>query len=125
MKKHTVVNLTKHDVRIWPNGNAVKEIIVKPFGKIARISYSTKVDELQSDIVPVKTIRHFSPVGLPDPEEGKRFIVSAQVMNFLPKRLDLLIPSSLIRDNLGRIVACEALIGYSVKDVYNFWKGLK
>lgn len=48
--------------------------------------------------------------GLPDEEEGIKYIVSARVRDFLPERTDLLSPSGYIRDEAGNVVGCTGFI---------------
>ena len=59
--------------------------------------------------VPLITQTFGEVVGLPAPEEGKFYIVSALVRAACPDRYDLGSPAELVRDDAGRIIGCRAL----------------
>jgi len=48
--------------------------------------------------------------GLPGPEDGTLYIVSALVRLALPERKDLVSPGECVRDSQGRVVSCYSLV---------------
>jgi hypothetical protein len=102
-----LVNLTPHDVVLSPEGGASQSI---PSSGVARV----KVVQagLRGTQFPVEVVReHFSSQtdGLPAPQEGVAYIVSAMVQDANPTRDDLYVPTNLVRDEQGRIVGARAL----------------
>lgn len=98
------VNLTPHAVNIV-NGPSFP-----PSGQVARCSMIT---HHRGEIggIPVAQ-RQMGPVeGLPDPEEGVFYIVSAMVREAAEDdgRRDCLSPGVLLRDDDGNIVGCHDL----------------
>ena len=108
-----LVNLTPHAVTITTAGGRTLEIPAS--GTVARVA-TQEVDEEAMEILvgrmnPVLLITQTfgEVVGLPAPEDGKFFIVSALVRAACPGRYDLGSPARLVRDEQGRIVGCGAL----------------
>lgn len=48
--------------------------------------------------------------GLPEPQPGVMYIVSAIVRQRLPERTDLATPVRLVRDGQGGVIGCRALV---------------
>ena len=69
------------DGHVFDNGQIIVKLISQSFGKVE---------------------------GLPDEEDGVRFIVSRLVKAALPERGDLIVPADLIRDASGKITGCRA-----------------
>lgn len=59
-------------------------------------------------LVPVNSTTYGTPEGLPEPVEGRYYIVSALTAQAAADRKDLLIVDSTVRDGEGRIVGCTA-----------------
>ena len=108
-----LVNLTPHSVTITTAGG--RSLEVPASGQVARVA-TREVEDESFEIwagpnTPVLLItQEFGEVvGLPAPEEGKFFIVSALVRAACPGRYDLGSPADLVRDEAGRIIGCRAL----------------
>jgi hypothetical protein len=61
----------------------------------------------QIEGIPLVTKTPGEVVGLPEPEEGKFYVVSALVQGALRQRRDLLVPDDLVRDGEGRVIGCR------------------
>jgi hypothetical protein len=59
--------------------------------------------------VPVTTVEMGETVALPPPRPGVLYVVSFPVAYAHPERDDLLVPDDLVRDEHGRVVACQRL----------------
>ena len=103
-------NFTPHDIVIVRQAG---NLILKSEG-IARISQETQVAD-SMDGIPLSVSRFGEAVGLPEPEEGTMLIVSQMVFSALPKRMDLLVPTDMVRDDTGRILGCRSL-GMKIPD---------
>lgn len=95
-----LINLTAHTITEVTTG-----VSIPSSGRVARVKASTKkVDEFLGYPIFEST---FGPVeGLPEPEEGVMYIVSALCMNACPERYDLLSPGNLLRDEKGNPCGC-------------------
>jgi hypothetical protein len=71
-------NLTYHEIAFMTQKGEL--ISIPPSGQIARVEYTPEVIDMVGD-VPVIKISYKEPVGLPEPEEGVYYIVSATVKN--------------------------------------------
>ena len=106
--------MTPHEVTVAVNGGG-RTLTIPASGTVARVA-TQEVDEEAMEIwvgrgCPITLIvQEFGDVvNLPEPEEGKFFIVSALVRAACPGRYDLGSPARLVRDEQGRIVGCGAL----------------
>lgn len=78
-----------------------------PSEGVARVA--TKVlSEASPDWVTLQEIGFGEVTGLPEPEEGTRYIVSSMVFEACPERHDLIVPIDFVRDSEGRIEGCRA-----------------
>ena len=107
-----IVNLTPHPITA-----AGREI--PPSGQVARVSVSHEEVGALDGLPIYRAI--FGPVeGLPSPEPGTAFIVSALVANAAPGRTDLYSPATghpaCERDGQGRIVGVPGLVGAPPSD---------
>jgi hypothetical protein len=102
-----LVNLTPHSVTIHaPNGAVVT---LPPSEGIARVATeATQVGTV--DGFPVYREEYGEVTGLPEPQEGTHYIVSALVRAASPDRGDLLSPGRLVRDDQGRVIGCEGFV---------------
>ena len=101
------INLTPHDLNLI--NEAGEPVLVKASGVLARCKVTTeKVGTVNGIKV---NVSHFGDIeGLPAPEEGKIFIVSAMILTALNgTRPDVLGVSEYIRDGEGKIVGAKAL----------------
>lgn len=119
------VNLTPHTIRIRSNFLTEHQIEVEPSGTIARISTSQsefqRLINFGNDESPENWIQVYGaptygdPEGLPDPEEGTAYLVSALFIGRVGTRTDVYCPGTgpndnCIRDDKGQIIAVTRLI---------------
>lgn len=102
-----LVNLTPHTVNILDSED--NEILAIDPSGLARVSVETTVEGYLNGIIPIVHNVYGEVEGLPDPEEGKIYIVSLPVAKSLPARRDLYVPSDLVRTDKGVIVGCRSL----------------
>lgn len=104
-----VVNLTPHTVVVRPHDGGCAQI--PPSGGVARVtSVRRHVRELQLGdvVVPIAQEQLGDVVELPSPQVDTALIVSRAVAAAAPHRTDLLVPTELVRDDAGAVVACRA-----------------
>jgi hypothetical protein len=102
-----IVNLTPHPVILCDGFGTV--IAAFPSYGLAWVEQSDRELfhlEVNGQKVPVVHTEYGEITGLPDPEDGTRYIVSALVAQ-AARRTDLLVPSDLIRDSEGRVIGCR------------------
>lgn len=101
-----VVNLTPHSINIVDaEGVLIREL---PSEGLARVSsVSTPVGVV--DEIPVIKQEFGEIEGLPAPEEGVYYVVSAMIGTAAKNRQDLLGPADFVRDQEGRILGCKSL----------------
>ena len=96
-----IINLTPHAIN-FPT------MCIAPSGQIARVSCESLVVGYAAGI-PLKKSTYGEVTGLPEPQDGVTYVVSAMVRNSCPNRKDLGSPSELIRDEENRVIGCNAL----------------
>lgn len=104
-----VVNLTPHVVAVRPEAGGGGD--VAPSGAVARVStVRRRIGEVRlgAVVVPVVHEQGGDVIHLPPPEAGTVLIVSRAVASAVPHRRDLLVPTELVRDEAGAVVACRA-----------------
>lgn len=103
-----LVNLTPHPVVLIADDGMA---IIQPSGVIARCAVqrehvgAIKVDGI---VVPIHRTFYGAVEGLPAPEPGTLYIVSALVAQ-ASDRDDVVVPDDVVRDEQGRIVGAKAL----------------
>lgn len=110
--KVVIINKTPHKVTlVTESGN----IDFPPDAEPARVSVTDhEVDSLQLGEVSGSIVKasYGDVTGLPEPNDSPDikifYLVSRLVQAALPKRSDLLVPTKLVRDELGNIVGCKA-----------------
>jgi hypothetical protein len=100
------INLTSHEVNLITLG-----IIIPHANKPVKVSQNhVEVDNCGG--VPIYKIEFTDIAGLPEPEEGTYYIVSAPVLNYvgekLPHRKDFVSPFKVIKDNFGKTIGCQS-----------------
>jgi len=101
-----LINLTPHMVTIKTEHG---EVHVLPSGQSARCAEERQLVASLSG-VPVSRARYGEVQGLPEPQPGVAYIVSALVLGAVgDQRADVFAPGPGIRDTEGRIVACDGL----------------
>lgn len=102
-----LVNLTPHTVNILSSDESV--VNVPPSGAVARVAtLSKKVGSLEGIDLFAQEVGEVQ--GLPAPEAGKLFVVSAMVRLAHPERKDLASPGELVRNSAGQPVGCRGLV---------------
>jgi hypothetical protein len=112
MAKVVIINKTPHKVTlVTENGN----IDFLPDAEPARVSVTDReVDSLQLGEVSGSIVEasYGDVTGLPEPNDSPDikifYLVSRLVQAALPKRSDLLVPTKLVRDEIGNVVGCKA-----------------
>lgn len=103
-----LMNLCPHPINLYING--VFNSTIMPSGKIARCEQKQEYVETWL-LIPITRQTFGKVTGLPDPQEGVRYIVSAKVADACPDRKDLVVPGPAVRDENGNKIGCE---GFSV-----------
>ena len=105
-----LVNLTPHDITIRLEDG---DRIIPASGTVARVTTS-QVPAGTVDGIPVSAQTFGQIEGLPDPQDGVVFVVSAIVLAAAKEagRTDVVAPDTAraIRDDAGRIVAVPGLV---------------
>jgi len=104
-----IVNLTPHALRISTAGGV---LVLEPSGAVARCA------EQRENALPlrvggveivVSAVSFGAAEGLPAPEEGVVYVVSALVLAAVPDRADVFAPGPAVRDVEGRVIGCMGL----------------
>ncbi len=102
-----IVNLTPHTLNIKGSQG---DVAIPPSGLIARVSVTAvHVDMLEGGILLFEN-KKGEVQGLPPPEEGNLYVVSALVREAVPGRQDVASPGELVRDAQGQPVGCRGLV---------------
>jgi hypothetical protein len=100
-----IKNLTPHALTL------VSETGTETFPSegLARCAQATQSAGDHEGIPLVNTV--FGAVdGLPDPEPGVLYVVSALVRAAVPSRTDVASPGDLVRDSAGAVIGCRCLV---------------
>jgi hypothetical protein len=103
MNEVKLENFTPHSINLMVEG---KEPVVYPSMGVARVSETREVIGYINN-VPVETVKYGQVVGLPSPQDGIYYIVSALVMTAATDRHDLIAPANLVRDAEQKVVGCR------------------
>ena len=107
-----IINCTPHSISSHHKDGVLE---IAPSGIVPRVGVSK---EDAGDIrfngltVPAYRTTMGEVTGLPEPEPGSIFVVSALVAN-AAKRMDVMSPGELIRDEKGQPIGCKGLHFYS------------
>lgn len=105
-----IINLTPHPINFLDAGNRV--ILTVPSSGVARAAQSREnIGTIDADGVTLPVTRSvFGAVeGLPTPEAGTIYIVSAITAQAVPEREDVFIVDDSARDEDGRIIGVRGL----------------
>lgn len=102
------INLTPHDVTLVDLETKEVRRVFKASGNLARVTTSTEVVG-NIDGIDITETKFSEVYGLPEPEDGKAYIVSLAVAQRVTGRKDVLVPNGSVRDEQGRIVGCTSL----------------
>jgi hypothetical protein len=114
-----LINLTPHSVIVTNNLGDTAPVTFAPSGMIARVAVQN-IEKRQwnvtNEIGTVSNIKFVinemgEVIDLPAPIKDKGFIVSAIVRASVPHRNDVFSPGDLVRDNEGRVIGCQNLVG--------------
>ena len=101
----TIINLTPHEVVLCG-------MRIKPDGTLARVAMTRKQTgqlDIDGTTVPIYSTAYGAVTGLPRPNDGVGYLVSALVRSAAPERRDLYSPADLVRDSAGIVVGCNSL----------------
>lgn len=99
-------NLTPHDITICDKCGKIVKVI--PSSGIVRLSAKI-ADYSEVDGIRITKTYYGEPDGLPEFRDDTYYIVSQLVKSALPERMDLLVPTEMVRDEKGNIVGCQSL----------------
>lgn len=102
-----IINCTPHAINFLREDNSVLTTI-EPSGTIARASQTREAVGKVNGIV-VNQCSYGSVTGLPDPQDGTIYLVSALTAQACPERSDVFITDDAVRDENGRIIGCRAI----------------
>lgn len=103
----TIINLTPHAITFLDGNNSVLATI-EPSGTIARASQTRdRVSEVNG--IPVNQCSYGAVTGLPDPQDGTIYLVSALTAQACRNRSDVFIVDDAVRNESGQIVGCRAI----------------
>ena len=106
-----LINLCPHDITIVDEEGHIIIVLPHEEGRVARVA-TTETPRENTLGYPFPVVhREWGDVsGLPDPEPGVAFVVSAPVVSACPGRADLFSPGRLIRDEHGNPTQCVGLV---------------
>ena len=105
-----IINLTPHPINFLDAENRV--ILTVPSSGVARVAQRRETIgwvELDGMTLPVTRSVFGAVEGLPAPEAGTIYIVSAITAQAVPEREDVLIVDDSVRDENGRIIGVRGL----------------
>lgn len=102
-----IVNLTPHTINIV-NAAGESVLAVPPSGVVARVRV-TRDQVGEVDGVPLYKTTYGEPEGLPEPQSGTIYVVSALFRAAVPERDDVWQPGELLRNDAGQVVGCVGL----------------
>ena len=100
-----IINMTPHSINLLQDGAYVE---YPPCGTVPRVSTMPSPIDGDYPFEAVK-VEYGDVQDLPEPEPDTILIVSKMTADARPLRKDLWYPYSLVRDDQGRIVGCDAL----------------
>lgn len=101
-----LVNLTPHEVTIFDEDD---QVVVRCPAARRPVRVAVARSEIgRIEGIPV-VAEDFGRALLPEPSRGIWYIVSAAVALAHPERVDLLVPTDLVRSSDGTVVGCKAL----------------
>ena len=106
-----LINLCPHDVTIVDEEGHIILVLPHEEGELARVAV-TEIPRENTLGYPFPVVhREWGAVtGLPDPQPGIAYVVSAPVVNASPGRKDIYSPGRLIRDANGQPTQCVGLV---------------
>jgi len=102
-----IKNLTPHALNVVLSPEST--FTIPPSGSVARCSSSNTQIGLANEI-PLFKVAYGAVEGLPEPEAGVLYVVSALVRAAVPARTDVASPGDLVRDSEGKVIGCKGLV---------------
>lgn len=102
----TLINLTPHTLNILDGKGEI--LTLAATGQVARVA-ETRVPSGEIDGIPVDGLRFGEVTGLPAPQDGVTYIVSALVAKATANRADVVSPGAPVRDDTGQIIGARGL----------------
>lgn len=105
-----IVNLTPHALNFI--GADDETVLTVPSSGVARAKqfrFDVGNVEAGGAVLPVMHTTYGEVEGLPEPEEGTIYVVSALTAQAMPERADVYITDNPVRDEAGRIIGCRGL----------------
>ena len=106
-----IINLTPHAIHFMDKEGSVLTTI-QPSGTVARAKQTcvqVGIMSVGEANIPINQSSYGEVEGLPAPEDGTVYIVSALTAQAVPDRNDVFITDDAVRDAEGRIIGCRAL----------------
>ncbi len=104
------INLTPHAINVQKLDGTMMEI--PPSGKVARVEQESRQLFVTREDVAIYATSYGEVTGLPSKPAGETWlIVSAIVRLAVPGRKDVLSPGEQIRNEAGRVIGCNGLLG--------------
>ena len=105
-----IVNLTPHPIRfIGENGGVILTVESSGVARAAQTREMIGSADLGTNSIPINHCKYGAVEGLPDPENGVVYVVSALTAQAVPNRSDVFITDDAVRDESGRVIGCKAL----------------
>lgn len=101
METIKLVNLCPHTIDLLVDGVSVAQVESEGLARVACTTEDTGVIMTQFGEVKLTNNVYGEVVGLPEPTDGVRFIVSGMVKDAVPERKDLLRVGPLVRNSEG------------------------
>jgi hypothetical protein len=112
-----LVNLTPHPITLVTGDF---RLTIPPSGQVARREEKTvfcgnldvAAEGFFNNNFPVRLVRteYGEVTGLPEPQPGTMYIVSAMVRQAVPDRRDVVSPGALVRDAEDKVIGCQELV---------------
>lgn len=105
-----IVNLTPHALNFI--GMDDETVLTVPSSGVARAKqfhFDVGSIEAGGAVLPVTYTVYGEVEGLPEPEPGTIYVVSALTAQAAPKRADVYITDEVVRDSAGRVIGCRGL----------------
>lgn len=114
-----LINLTPHAVVVTNNLGGSAPVSFAPSGMVARVAMHNlekRQWNVSNEVGTAANIKFVidemgEVLDLPGPMKNTGFIVSAMVRAAVPHRNDVYSPGDLVRDEAGRVVGCQNLVG--------------
>lgn len=108
-----LINLTPHAINLHFENNIMQ---IQPSGEVARVNMTDRpfgfvsLDEpIHRLLIPINKVAYGKVEGLPEPQDGVIYIVSAMVAQAVPDRDDVVFPYDLVRDEQGQVKGARTL----------------